>query len=201
MPELEDFLHNFQSQVTQQFDINARVFGNARNLMIAVPNNDADLQESIEMSIQEALFPLLTDGRASLIPKKTVIAFSGTLVEARRLRGGWGICDGTYQNGILKPDLRSKFIRGAADGSDAGGEGGADCSNVSVDSHSPHTGNLSAAECDSKCTVLECSGGVDVSLATHTHELAGSMDDHDDHVVTQSDNKPPYYEVIFLCKV
>jgi hypothetical protein len=200
-PGLEDFVHNFQSQVTLDLATQRRILSDARNISIAVPNNDPDLQESIEMSIQEALFPLLTDGRASLIPKKTVVAFVGTLVEARRIRSGWGICDGTYQNGILKPDLRHKFLRGAGANADAGATGGADCSNVQVDPHDDHDLSvLTTDACDCPFCAEPCATGTEVTINPHTHGLNGTLE-HTPHVETQSDNKPPFYEVIYLCRV
>ena len=43
----------------------------------------------------------------ALVPTGLISMFSGTLVPA-----GWGLCDGTVQNGLQTPDLRGKFVIG-----------------------------------------------------------------------------------------
>lgn len=52
----------------------------------------------------------VTELKKHLVPKQSVTMWSGAV---ESLPTGWGLCDGTLQNGILTPDLRNKFIVGA----------------------------------------------------------------------------------------
>jgi len=52
-------------------------------------------------------------------PKGAIIMWSGITLPT-----GWGLCDGTTQNGIVTPDLRNKFIYGANTLADVKGTGG-----------------------------------------------------------------------------
>lgn len=64
---------------------------------------------------QSSAIPAPTPGG---FPVGGIVMWSGALVD---IPGGWNLCDGT--NGT--PDLRAKFIKGAAVGIDPGGTGGA----------------------------------------------------------------------------
>jgi hypothetical protein len=59
---------------------------------------------------------------AAAIPKGTIIMWSGTVAT---IPSGWGLCDGTIQNGVNKPNLVNKFILGAGATPAPGATGGA----------------------------------------------------------------------------
>ena len=68
-------------------------------------------------------------------PKGAIIMWSGTTLPT-----GWGLCDGTTQNGIVTPDLRNKFVYGANTLGDVRGTGGGTTTTtVSAGAHN-HTG-------------------------------------------------------------
>lgn len=197
---IEQYVSSLASMVSMEFDASYRILGDARNLMLTIPQNEFSDQEAIETSIQEALYPLTSNGLGStLIPKNGIIAFAGTLPDARSIVG-WGICDG--QGG--RPDLRHKFLRGAGADDDSGGTGGQDVTSVGIDSHSDDFAvSVTEGAPNSTLCVVPCASGCPVASSVHTHQnLTGSLTGSiDDHTVTQSDNKPPYYEVIWLIKL
>ena len=47
------------------------------------------------------------------VPKGTIVMWSGTSLPAEMV-GIWGLCDGTTENGVSKPDLRNRFVYGAS---------------------------------------------------------------------------------------
>ena len=47
------------------------------------------------------------------VPKGTIVMWSGTSLPEEMV-GIWGLCDGTVEEGVSKPDLRNRFIYGAA---------------------------------------------------------------------------------------
>lgn len=57
---------------------------------------------------------------------------------------GWGLCDGTIQNGIQTPDLRNKFIYGSNTLADSGIFGGSNTVTTSTVAGHSHTGNTGA---------------------------------------------------------
>lgn len=75
----------------------------------------------------------MPDGDLVVIqPIDTIIMWSGTLAD---IPPGWFLCDGT--NGT--PNLIEKFLQGAADGADAGAEGGENNHTLTVAEMPNHT--------------------------------------------------------------
>lgn len=127
----------------------------------------------------------------SLIPTGLIAMWSGTIAT---IPSGWGLCDGAGG----RPDLRDKFVRGAAAGANAGTLGGVDSTtHVSGGSHThnaiadhPHTVPLSGMShvADGAHTghgvlagstwqyVNTTSGTFRAAQDTHTH--ADSVGDH-----------------------
>lgn len=96
---------------------------------------DVDLTDgSVNASgkLQEQGFPL--------IPQGVIVLWSGS---AANVPAGWGLCDGTIQGGIQKPDLRDRFVVGAG-GPGVGGSyvpgqiGGSNQINVATTSAGNH---------------------------------------------------------------
>lgn len=92
----------------------------------------------------------------------------------------YALCDGNYGT----PDLRDKFVVGAADAVDPGGEGGA------VSHSHDFTG-------DGHSHWLQVNGvaqsGLGISGATSAASATGTTD--------PEDHLPPYYEIAFIMKL
>ena len=103
-----------------------------------------------------------------------IVMFSGLIAN---IPSGWLLCDGTYGT----PDLRSKFVRGAA--GEGGGSGGADehTHDFTGDGHSHTFGAGSGLET-----------GVNKSDTSNTVQVTGTTD--------LEDCLPPYYELLFVMK-
>lgn len=133
------------------------------------------------------------DGGGAAIPAGVIVMWSGLLAN---IPTGWELCDGADG----RPDLRSKFIKGAAAGVNPGVEGGANThthpdhpalshSGAAVDAHSAHSGAAVAAH-EAKYTgfttdqkVITPSGSTGVCNSTHYHLISAYS-----HSVTQPSN-------------
>ncbi len=103
-------------------------------------------------------------GVAGNVPVGGIIMWSGTLAT---IPTGWTLCDGTNST----PDLRDRFIVGAADGADPGATGGANNVTLTTDNMPAHGhggGSLAAASggghSHSSGSLAAASGG------SHSHE-------------------------------
>jgi len=94
-------------------------------------------------------------GGAGNIPIGGIIMWSGTLIT---IPANWGLCDGTTYGAVITPDLRGRFVKGAAAGVDPGGLGGA----------LTHTHTVTPTGTVSQPTFT---GN---ALATHGHTVTGS---------------------------
>jgi hypothetical protein len=98
------------------------------------------------------------------------------------------------------PDLRDKFLLGAAADADAGAEGGCTVVSVPLAEHSHAIDD--DTEVGSTCvTITYCSGAccAVVSLATHVHPIDAPTEDSAACSTTVS-IVPPYYTVIYIRK-
>lgn len=183
----------------------------AQQIMLTLPSESTDLDSAIEIALQDYLEPILADRQFQVVPKDSLIAFSGTLSTARSLQG-YQICDGTGNT----PDLRNLFLRGAAEDADAGDEGGAaSCTlTIAIPTHDTHvhswTDVANTDACSCSCCFVPCSsGGVAASIPAHVHAEnqsgnTGNVDPvsaltHNDCPITIN-TVPPYYTVIWLRK-
>lgn len=147
----------------------------------------------------------------------------GLLVD---IPNGWALCDGT--NGT--PDLREKFVRGAANGIDPGGIGGALTHNhTGVAQNDTHNHVASSSlesvpfadttedQSDSLVTGEELwdaegDGEFDTDTEGHGHEFSGETEEHQHaipvntdahgHVLTVNakNHLPPYYDIAYIMK-
>jgi hypothetical protein len=113
----------------------------------------------------------------------TVAAWSGTLATVPT---GWLVCDGTNST----PDLTDTYLRGAADGVDAGQTGG----NASHNHGGSNVHSLSAAD-----TTVNTGQSFTAScgLGPGTHSSHGHSFDHS-HSIHTSNNDPSYETVAFI---
>lgn len=155
---------------------------------------------------------------AGSIPVGGILIWTGILAN---IPSGFGLCDGLDG----KPELRAKFIYGAAPGNDPGALGGSDThthTDVNAGVHSDHLIGLSGAHQHAATN----------SIGAHTHAVAGavgnagvgtlqsnlssgshshtynnenshthtidSLGDHNHNPWSTDDGRPAYYEVAFV---
>lgn len=121
---------------------------------------------------------------------------------------GWEVCDGT--NGT--PDLRGKFVIGAAVDSEVRTQAGADShkhSNSNAQAGGAHThtisGNLGAGAVNAYGAEVG-SGGSEVSRSTHGHSIGLTIPNSGthDHTIPDTgsvDNLPPYLQVHYIMRI
>lgn len=132
---------------------------------------------------------------ASSIPAGLIAMWHGLLVN---IPTGWNLCDGT--NGT--PDLRSKFVKGAAAGNNPGATGGAAThthtdhpalthSGAAVDAHSAHSGTAVADHAAKNTGTSTDYGGAPIGTGrlfmfpSHYHQVSAYT-----HAVTQPGAHP-----------
>ena len=224
MPSMEEFFTLDQATALQ--DAFSGVYSriskvesadkSAQQIMLTLPADATDLDSAIEIAIQDYLEPLLADRKFQVVPSGALIAFSGTLSQARALQG-YQVCDGTGDP--ITPDMRNMFIMGASADSDAGGVGGfSSCTlKIAIPTHDTHThswtySGCTGADTGSHCLVANAHGAepcTSVPADHHVHclSIAGTTGNvapvsaltHNDCDMTVA-TLPPYYAVIWLRK-
>lgn len=156
---------------------------------------------------------------ASSIPANGILIWSGLLVN---IPVGYDLCDG----GGGRPELRSKFLRGASAGIEPGGTGGSDThTHTDVNDSHTHTETSAGAHQHAATDTIgshthgtesndgaDFSGGLgldgNTSNGNHSHTY-NNEDDHTHTLVNHSHNhnpwstdtvRPAYYEVAFILK-
>lgn len=110
--------------------------------------------------------------------------------EVRPVPDGWHICNGEQGT----PDLTGRFLMGTASFSDAGETGGK--ANIKESGGHTHSGTTSVTRGPDHgihCTG-KCSGG---RTAAHSHFF--DTDESGRH--SHGSNLPPYYKIIYICKI
>ena len=121
------------------------------------------------------------------IPTGAIIMWAGNLVD---IPTDWQLCDGTGGT----PDLRSRFVRGTADGVDPGLTGGADEHTLTVAEMPAHSHSLSTTVLSDNYPVIYNSGSeIMYNGGTINTNSAGDSQPHN--------NMPAYFEVAFICKI
>jgi hypothetical protein len=76
------------------------------------------------------------------VPQGTIVMWSGTALPDNMV-GIWGLCDGTVEGGVTKPDLRNRFVYGAASFAGVRTTGGSNTVTTSTAGSHNHTGATS----------------------------------------------------------
>lgn len=150
-------------------------------------------------------------------PSGVILMWNGTIAG---IPSGWKLCDGN--NGT--PDLRSKFVKGAAAGSEAGGTGGStthDHDDHAARSHSGFAVNDHSALSHSGYTAgpghgaqIRNTTGTTATLfygpshsdtqpsdhAARTHTISAQPSDHASQSHSTDNHEPTYYKLVFIMK-
>ena len=195
---------NFWQYVTQKIrpytnvDMNGKKISGLPTAGYPTENSDAATKKYVD------------DSGSPGIPVGVICMWSGIIAD---IPGGWALCDG----GGDRPDLRSKFIRGAA-GQDPGGTGGSDSIAIPNHSHTvvshTHTGNTLEWHQMFTETGGHPPGGtryysINVgSSGTTSHKpiawygvTGGSAPGTNVKSFSTLDNRPAYYALAFIIKI
>ena len=146
--------------------------------------------------LEAVLRKLISEGSA--VPSGVILMWAGTLAS---IPAGWNLCDGT--NGT--PDLRDKFIKGAAAGAGGGGTGG-NLTHAHAD-HASHThgpGTLGGTTGNNSAGDGNTTGVGVVADDPHTHPFTVTTGvtagpsaalSHD-----SVNHEPPYFKLVFIQK-
>lgn len=138
----------------------------------------------------------------AFIPSGGIIMWSGTLAN---IPAGWYLCDG--DNGT--PDLRDKFVCGAANGANPGTTGGAATHTHTVNSHT-HTiahAHTYSGTTDNYTAPYNAAGDGSTSSPTHAHTYSGTTSTSSDNsgasgtlTSNAGSSLPPFYALAFIMK-
>jgi hypothetical protein len=137
-----------------------------------------------------AIITLIYDGtywqlQGNFTPSGIINMWSGTLAN---IPTGWVLCDGSNST----PDLRDKFVRGAANGANPGSTGGSDSITLSIDnlpSHSHHYNTFTSG------------GSLAFNNASSNWQYVTNVDSEAVGGGVAFDNKPAYYAIAFIMKI
>ena len=152
------------------------------------------------------LYWIKRDASVEYLPKGSIVLWTQPIAD-RPL--GWSLCDGNIYSGYQTPDLRSKFIYGAATDSDVNASGGAN----SHTHTNPNTGNNSSHTHGVTINLGNAVGnatpsgvaGISVGAQSHNHSdegVSGFAAGHNHSVgaTGSSDNTPPYLKLYYMMR-
>lgn len=112
-------------------------------------------------------------------PVGGIVMWSGTLAT---IPTGWALCDGTTQNSVVTPDLREKFVMGAAASTNPGTTGGASSLSLvtaNLPSHTHGVGTIGSGHTHSfSGTNTHDHGDGTLSVSSHSHSISGTSHSH-----------------------
>jgi hypothetical protein len=146
----------------------------------------------------------------SAVPSGTIVLWHGLLVN---IPVGWVLCDGTNST----PDLREKFVRGAANLVDPGGTGGLDTHTHTTATDGDHVHNYTGGgahihDTDQSVSyqIVQSGSGANVSNVDHVHDVLSTGSDHShnvedtgsdhSHNVNAGSTLPSYYSIAYIMK-
>jgi|SRR6266850_1937841 len=128
-----------------------------------------------------------------VIPAGLICMWSGVLAS---IPTGWALCDG----GGGRPDLRSKFVKGAAAAVDPGVTGGAATHTHASHSHTP-AGTVSAVSATATAGVSIGALGTTAADNTHTHPAPTFTGTPATLTHDTVNSEPAFYSVAFIIKL
>jgi len=140
----------------------------------------------VAATVTQILNADITDGIVIVIestPSGVIAMWHGLIAN---IPTGWGLCNGVDGT----PDLRSKFVRGAPNATEAGGTGGADTHTLSVDEIPSHIHQYSVGASDGTDAFSRLAT---TSAGTLGTAAAGGSAAHN--------NMPAYYEIAYIMKL
>jgi microcystin-dependent protein len=120
-----------------------------------------------------------------LVPAGLIAMWSGLIAN---IPAGWTLCDGT----LGTPDLRAHFVRGAPAGSEAGATGGEDTHVLTVAEMPSHKHSIDTKTTATDTAIITKMGPVAADSSQDTG-LTGGGGAHE--------NRPVYYEILFLMRL
>ena len=112
-------------------------------------------------------------------PVGGIVMWSGTLAT---IPTGWALCDGTTQNSVVTPDLREKFVMGAAASTNPGTTGGASSLSLvtaNLPSHTHGVGTIGSGHTHSfSGSNTHDHGDGNLSVSSHSHSISGTSHSH-----------------------
>lgn len=144
----------------------------------------------------------------SSFPINAIVAYSGGTAT---LPSGWYVCNGGTVGGTVLPDLRSRFIYGAASALELGTTGGtADHTHTggATSTDGSHSHNVSASTGGPSATVsVDTSiGGIGAASSGHVHSVNASTQSGGSHSHTvgtsgSASNLPPYVKLYYITRL
>lgn len=127
----------------------------------------------------------------SSMPAGMIMLWHGTLAN---IPLGWVLCDGTDST----PDLRDKFVRGAADAQDPGTTSGSDTHTHTTPSAGAHSHSSEAASSTKSVDYNQDGVTTLVNLSTHTHVI--NWGGNHSHTTDDGSTVPAYYAIAYIMK-
>lgn len=207
-------LAKFNSSRTQVIEysgvVNIPIDSNVRPVF---SNNVYQLESRISLALdqEEFLYPYRVNDK-SLFPKGIIMiwrpnSFSGTFPNDIPI--GWAICDGRIQNGVQTPDLRGRFVLGSNENQFRVGDvSGENRTNLAISQIPSHNHIIPWRN-----QVLQANGGR--LQANNNFNASGIPTFPSESLVlaglanatgftgngTAHNNMPPYYVLVYICKV
>lgn len=128
-----------------------------------------------------------------LVPSGAITLWSGLLAN---IPPGWALCDGT--NGT--PDLRDKFVKGAAAGQNPGGTGG-NLTHTHADHNYTPAGAVAAIGATATSAVKVGTSASNAAAQTHTHAAPAFTGTPAALSHDSPNHEPPYFKLAFIMKL
>ena len=142
----------------------------------------------------------------SSFPINAIVAYSGGTAT---LPSGWYVCDGGTVGGTVLPDLRSRFIYGAASALELGSTGGSAThvhTGGATSTNGSHSHSVSATTGGPSATNGLAGGAVGAASPSHTHSVNASTQSSGSHSHTvgtsgSASNLPPYVKLYYITRL
>lgn len=128
-----------------------------------------------------------------VVPSGVIVMWSGLLAN---IPAGWQLCDGS--NGT--PDLRSKFLKGAAPGANPGATGG-NLTHTHTDHNYTPAGTVAAIAASQTSPVKVGTSASNAAASGHTHPAPAFTGTAAQLSHDSPNHEPPYFSLAFIMKL